>query len=223
MKRVALATLAALVMTSPARLDAQDTTAAQRRDTTAAATRTAAANPGLEAALTKVAEQRARVARVLLLTNDAVNDQQNRLRQLDAELLQAQLNLAAQRDQFKGLSEALQKSGSAMLVVLFRADSGAAAPGTFALSIDGANTTQRAYSDSGAAAALRAGATDEVFRGAVLPTAHNLVVSASVGGQSLSQTLRVNTAPDAVTYVEFAVRNGALVQTNWTGRTVSAY
>jgi hypothetical protein len=105
-----------------------------------------------------------------------------------------------------------------MLAVLFAADSVAASQiGSLALSIDGASTMSLSMSDT-ARTAFRVGAADELFRGAVLPTPHTIVLTTTVNGQPQQLVARVRALGDAVTYVQFAVRNGQLVPSTWTSR-----
>ena len=66
--------------------------------------------------------------------------------------------------------------------------------------------------------AFRVGAADEVFRGAVLPTPHTIMLTVTVNGQAQQLVTRVRALGDAVTYVQFAVQEGKLVQTSWASR-----
>lgn len=159
--------------------------------------------------MARLAQQRA-----LALT---LSSEQNALVQLDSVLTGAQDVLASQHDRLASLGDALRQSQGGMLVVIFRADSATGTMGNASLAIDGAAPVQRSYSST-AAGALRLGAVDEVFRGTVLPMAHKVAFTVDVNGAPVTNTVDVATAGDAVTYVQFALRNGQLVPTTWTSR-----
>lgn len=223
MKRLALAALAAVVFIVPVRGQAQDqvsyaekrkqlvqeleSTQKQLTDLQGQRLQLAAR---IENVLSRVAEQR---AQTLMLSNE-----QSSLRQIDSLLLAAQDNLAGQRDRLTTLGNAVRNRSGAMLVVLFRADSASGEPVQSAtLSIDGGSTSARTYS-AVANSALHVGAVDEVFRGNVLPVSHALTFTVTADGKQLTGTANVTAATQAVTYVQFALRNGQLVQTSWSSR-----
>lgn len=222
MKRLALAALAAVVGVLPMRVQAQQVGYAQKReqlmkelegtqkqlsDLQGQRLQLAAR---IENVLSRVAEQR---AQTLMLSNE-----QSSLRQIDSLLLSAQDNLSGQRDRLTTLGNAVRNRSGAMLVVLFRADSAAGEPVQSAtLSIDGGSTAARTYSDV-ANGALRVGAVDEVFRGNVLPVSHALTFTIMANGKPLTGSATVTAASQSVTYVQFALRNGQLVQTTWSSR-----
>jgi hypothetical protein len=226
MKREALMALLALGMALPA-LGAQDTTRAQRpvaSDTTRRMT-TAAAPAGtpLEQLVSEEAQRRANIARVLLITNAQVAVQQQALRNLSDQLYVSEQLVDATHGQLSLAAEALRKQPSTMLSVLFAVDSSAAASvGSVALSIDGASTLTMGLSDT-TRTALRVGAADELFRGAVLPTPHSIVLTATINGQPQQILTRVRALGDAVTYVQFAIQEGKLVQTSWASRTPNPF
>lgn len=217
MKREALAALIALAMAVP-RAGAQDTTRVQRQ-TAADTTRrmTPAAQPGtpLEQLVAEESQRRANIARVLLITNAQVAVQQEALKNLSDQLAVSEQLVEATRGQLTLAAEAMHKQSTTMLAVLFASDS-ASAPkiGSLALSIDGANTASMQVNDT-TRTAFGVGAADEVFRGAVLPTPHTIVLTATVNGQPQQVVARVRAVGDAVTYVQFAVQEGKLVQTAW--------
>lgn len=160
--------------------------------------------------MAQLAQQRA-----LVLT---LSGEQGALLKLDSLLTIAQDQLGDQHERLVALGDALKQGTGAMLVVLFRADSGGGAGVQGgSLAIDGAAPVARTYTTA-AASALGVGAVDEVFRGAVLPSTHKLAFTATVNGQPTTQTVEVSTAGDAVTYVQFTLRNGQLVPTTWTSR-----
>jgi hypothetical protein len=165
----------------------------------------------IENVLAQLTEQR---AQQLMLSSE-----QSSLRQMDSLLTAAQDNLGDQRDRLLTLGDAVRRRSGAVLVVLFRADSSASndAIASAALTVDGANAATRTYTET-SRGALRLGAVDEVFRASVLPTSHSVVLNLTVGGQPVTQTVNVNASGDAVTYVQFALRNGQLVQTTWTSK-----
>ena len=220
MKRVALPALAVLLVAVPQiDLGAQDTTTAQRRPQPAA---NAAATPTysspLEQLVAEEAQRRANIARILLLTNPQVANQQEALKLLSDQLYGDEALVYATRDQLTKAAEALRKQPSTLLVVLFAADSASASGvSSVALSVDGANTASKASADT-LATALRVGGATEMFRGGVLPMSHSVVLTATVNGQPQQQSVRVNIPSDAVTYVQFALQAGKLIQTTWASR-----
>ncbi len=152
-------------------------------------------------------------AKALLLTNE-----QGALQQLDAILTSSQDNLLSQRDRFLALGDAVRRKSGAVLVVLLRADSSQAQTLQSAnLTVDNGSAASRTYS-AAANSALALGAVDQMYRANVLPTVHSIQVQIVVNGQTLTQTLSVNAGSGQVTYVQFAVRNGQLVQTTWTSQ-----
>jgi len=225
MKREALIALMALGIALPA-LSAQDTTRAQRPiapDTTKRTTMPAPAGRPLEQLVTEEAQRRANIARILLITNAQVAVQQEALRNLSDQLYVSEQLVGATHGQLTLAAEALHKQPSTMLSVLFAADSlSAPRVGSLALSIDGANTGSMTLSDT-ARTAFRVGAADELFRGAVLPTPHTIVLTATVNGQAQQLVARVRALGDAVTYVQFAIQDGKLVQTSWASRTPNPF
>ncbi|HKW11490.1 MAG TPA: hypothetical protein VJO33_13990 [Gemmatimonadaceae bacterium] len=224
MKREALLALLALGMVPVLR--AQDTTRAQRpvvSDTTKRMTAAAPTGTPLEQLVFEESQRRANIARVLLITNSQVALQQEALRNLSDQLYVSEQLVGATHGQLTLAAEALRKQPSTMLSVLFAADSIAASRVTgLSLSIDGANTVMMAISDT-TRTAFRVGAADELFRGAVLPTPHTIVLTATVNGQPQQLVTRVSALGDAVTYVQFAIQEGKLVQTSWASRTTNPF
>ena len=164
----------------------------------------------IENVIAKMLEER---ARALLMTNE-----QNALQQLDAILTSSQDNLLAQRDRFLTIGDAVRRRSGAILVVLLRADSSAQQQlSGAALTLNGATVETRTYSLA-ASNALNVGAVDQVYRSNVLPTTHTVAVTVTVNGQAVTQTVTVSAAPEAVTYVQFAVRNGQVTPTTWSSR-----
>jgi hypothetical protein len=227
MNRLALAALAAVVVILPTRASAQQQTPQQetylqkraqlvkqldstQKSLTAAQSEHVQMGARIENVLSEVAERR---ANTLMLSSE-----QNSLKQIDSLLLASQGNLLMQRDRLQALGNAVRDRSGSMLVVLFRADSAGGTPVENAtLSIDGGSTATRSYSNA-ANGALKVGAVDEVFRGNVLPVSHTLNFAVTAGGQPLTGTATVTAAGQSVTYVQFALRNGQLVQTTWTSR-----
>src|SRR6185503_2602813 len=134
MRRQALVALTTLLAALPA-AGAQDTTTARRP-----------AGTPLEQLVTEESQRRANIARVLLLTNTQVANQQEALKQLSDQLYVDEQLVGATRLQLVTAAQALNKQPSTALVVLLAADSTSASALTnVALSIDGANTNARTY------------------------------------------------------------------------------
>ena len=149
----------------------------------------------------------------LLLTNE-----QTALQQLDAMLATSQTNLTAQRDRFAGLSSAIGGRSGAILVVLLRADSSQAQTVQSAVvAIDNVSGDPHTYSAL-ASGALARGAVDEVYRAPVIPSDHAISIQVTVDGRIVTGTATVPAAQQAVTYVQFVVRNGQVTSTSWAGR-----
>jgi len=152
-------------------------------------------------------------AQALLLTNE-----QTALQQLDALLATSQTNLTTQRDRFAGLSSAIGGRSGAILVVLLRADSAQAQTVQSAVvSVDNVSSDPRMYSALSSGALAR-GAVDEVYRAPVIPSDHAIAIRVTVDGQTITGSTNVPAAQQAVTYVQFAVRNGQVTSTSWAGR-----
>src|SRR5688500_18643673 len=165
----------------------------------------------IENVIARMMEER---ARALLMTNE-----QNALQELDAILTSSQDNLLAQRDRFNALGDVVRRRGGAVLVVLLRADSSTTNQllGQVALQIDAQPVANRTYTVT-SNNALSLGAVDPLYRSNVLPTAHRIDLSATVDGRPMTSTVDVTAAGAAVTYVQFAIRNGQIVHTTWTSR-----
>ena len=117
------------------------------------------------------------------------------------------------------LGDVVRRRGGAVLVVLLRADSSSSSQqlGQAALQIDGEQVATRAYSVT-SNNALSLGAVDPLYRSNVLPTAHRVNLTASINGSPVTSSVEVTAAGAAVTYVQFAIRNGQIVHTTWTSR-----
>lgn len=165
----------------------------------------------IESVIARLLEQR---AEQLLMSNETAA-----LRQIDSILTSTQDNLLAQRDRFVAIGDAARRRSGAVLVVLVRADSSAQSQilQSANLTVDNVPAQSRTYSVA-ASSALSIGAVDQMYRADVLPTSHTVTLQISVDGQTLTQTVNVAAAEQAVTYVQFAVRNGQLVPTTWTSR-----
>lgn len=228
MKRMVLAALAAVLMVLPATVAAQEQTFQQQ----AYSQRRQALLRELEAAQKQLAESRgnrvelaARIESVIarLLEQRAeqllMSNETTALRQIDSILTSTQDNLLAQRDRFVAIGDAARRRSGAVLVVLVRADSSAQTQivQSANLTVDNLPAQSRTYSVS-ANNALSIGAVDQMYRADVLPTSHTVTLQASVDGRMLTQTVNVAAAEQAVTYVQFAIRNGQLVPTTWTSR-----
>ena len=103
-------------------------------------------------------------AQALLLSNE-----QTSLQQLDALLSAAQTNLAAQRERFSLISDAVSARTGATLVVLLRADSSQTQSVQSAVvTVDSVASEPRTYSGQ-ASGALARGAVDQLYRAPVVP------------------------------------------------------
>lgn len=152
-------------------------------------------------------------AQSLLLSNE-----QTALQQLDALLSTSQNNLTAQRERFATLSDAISARSGATLVVLLRADSSQAQTVQSAVvTVDSVGGEPHTYTAQ-ASSALTRGAVDQLYRAPVVPTDHIVAIQVTVDGRTLTGTARVPATRQAVTYVQFAVRNGQVTSSTWTGR-----
>lgn len=222
MKREALLALTALAMAIPG-AGAQDTTRVRRQPADTGRTTTVAAGTPLEQLVAEESQRRANIARVLLVTNAQVAVQQEALKNLSDQLAISEQLVGATKGQLTLAAEALRKQPSTTLSVLFAADSVSALQiGSLALSIDNASTSSMTVSDT-LRTAFRVGAADEIFRGAVLPTPHTIILTVTVNGQPQQLVTRVRAVGDAVTYVQFAVQDGKLVQTSWASRITNPF
>lgn len=164
----------------------------------------------LEKLIAQTMEER---AQALLLSNE-----QTALQQLDALLSTSQTNLLAQRDRFATLTDAIESRSGATLVVLLRADSSRAQTIQSAVvMVDSVPSQPRTYSEK-ASGALARGAVDQIYRSPVVPTEHTVTLELSVDGRTVNSSARVSASRQAVTYVQFAVRNGQVTSTTWTSQ-----
>lgn len=165
----------------------------------------------VEAVAVKAAQQR---AGELLLSR-----QTTALRQLDSLLTSSQDNLLLQRDRFLALGEAVRRRADAELIVLLRVDSAQALQrvDSLAVQVDSAPAAARHYSMA-SNDALAAGAVDEVYHSNVLPATHAVTVMLMLDGRPVTKSANVDVPTGAVTYVQFAVRDGQLVLSTWTNR-----
>src|SRR5688572_23494653 len=151
----------------------------------------------IEGVIARMMEER---ANALLMTNE-----QNALQQLDAILTSSQDNLLDQRDRFLALGDAVKRKAGSVLVVMLRADSsGQQTLASATLTVDNASVAERTYTQT-ATGALALGAVDQLFRASVLPVAHTVVITVTVNGQPVTQTVTVTAPSESVTYVQFAV------------------
>lgn len=159
-----------------------------------------------------------RRARILLMSPE-----QNALLQLDSMLASAQDRMQDQRDRMQSLGDAVRRRSGAVLVVLLSADSlPTDALGDVKVVVDSAGAINRGYSQL-AIEALQHGAVDELYRGEVLPTSHDVWVIAMVGGQRVERRVSVAAKEGTVTYLQFSVRGGQIVPSTWTSRGTSPF
>jgi hypothetical protein len=145
------------------------------------------------------------------------------LRSLDSVLTASQDNLLTQRDRFLSLAEAVRRRAAAELIVVVRVDSSTQVQRIDHLSVqvDSAPAVVRNYS-ANAVDALNSGAVDQPYHSNVLPATHTISATALVNGASLTKSANVDVPADAVTYVQFAVRNGQLVLSTWSNRSATS-
>jgi hypothetical protein len=152
-------------------------------------------------------------AEALLLSNETTA-----LQQLDALLSTSQTNLLAQKDRFATLSDAVNSRTGATLVVLLRADSSQAQTIQSAVvTVDSVPGDTHTYTEKASGAVAR-GAVDQVFRSPVVPSDHSVAIQVTVNGRPLTATTKAAVGRQAVTYVQFAVRNGQVTSTSWTSQ-----
>ena len=153
-------------------------------------------------------------AQALLLSNE-----QTSLQQMDALLATSQDNLNVQRDRFSSLSDAVAARSGATLVILLRADSSSQPQNvqSAVATVDSVATQPRTYNEK-ASGALARGAVDQLYRAPVVPSDHAVSVQITVDGRTLTGSTKVPVARQAVTYVQFIVRNGQVTSTTWTGQ-----
>ena len=166
----------------------------------------------VEAVAGKVAEER---VNTLLMSHETYA-----LRQLDSLLTVSQDVLLAQRDRFLTLGDAVRRRAGAELIVTLRADSASTLTqriDSVSVRIDDGAGAFRVYSLL-ANSALAAGAVDELYRSNVLPSPHTVSVTLGLNGGTQTQSVRVDAAAGASTYVQFSVRGGQLVQTTWSNK-----
>lgn len=164
----------------------------------------------LESLIAQAMQER---AQSLLLSNE-----QTALQQLDALLSTSQTNLVAQRDRFATFSDVIGARGGATLVVLLRADSSQSQiVQSVVVTVDSVAAPPRTYTGQ-ASGALARGAVDQLYRAPVIPSDHKIAIQVTVDGRTLTGTTTVPAARQAVTYVQFAVRNGQVTSTTWSGR-----
>lgn len=160
-----------------------------------------------------IAEALRQRAATLMLSNET-----KALNQLDSVLTLSQDNLLAQRDRFTLIGDAVRRRTGAVLVVLLRADSSQGQLiQSASLTVDNAQSGSRTYTVT-ANSALSMGAVDQLYRANVLPTTHTVSLSSIVNNQPIVQSITVSVPTESVTYVQFAIRNGQVVQTTWTSR-----
>lgn len=157
-------------------------------------------------------------ARTLLMSPE-----QNALLQLDSLLASAQDRMQDQRARMQALGDAVRRRSGAVLVVLLGADSlPDGGLGAVKVVLDSSGTINRGYSQI-AIEALQHGAVDEIYRGEVLPTSHDIWMTATIGGRAVEQRVSVDVQEGTVTYLQFDVRNGQLVPRTWTSRGTSPF
>ncbi|HET7551804.1 MAG TPA: hypothetical protein VFK04_10970 [Gemmatimonadaceae bacterium] len=157
-------------------------------------------------------------ARTLLMSPE-----QSALLQLDSMLASAQDRMQDQRDRMQALGDAVRRRSGAVLVVLLGADSlPDGGLSDVKVVLDSSGTIDRGYSPL-AIEALQHGAVDELYRGELLPTSHDVFMTATVGGRQVERRVSVAVKEGTVTYLQFSVRNEQLVPSTWTSRGTSPF
>ena len=157
-------------------------------------------------------------ARTLLMSPE-----QSALLQLDSMLASAQDRMQDQRDRMQALGDAVRRRSGAVLVVLLGADSlPDGGLSDVKVVLDSSGTIDRGYSQL-AVEALQHGAVDEIYRGELLPTSHDVWMTATVAGRQVERRVSVAVKEGTVTYLQFSVRNGQLVPSTWTSRGTSPF
>ena len=157
-------------------------------------------------------------ARTLLMSPE-----QSALLQLDSMLASAQDRMQDQRDRMQALGDAVRRRSGAVLVVLLGADSlPDGGLSDVKVVLDSSGTIDRGYSQL-AVEALQHGAVDEIYRGELLPTSHDVWMTATVAGRQVERRVSVAVKEGTVTYLQFSVRNGQLVLSTWTSRGTSPF
>jgi hypothetical protein len=152
-----------------------------------------------------------------------MSPEQNALLQLDSMLASAQDRMQDQRDRMQALGDAVRRRSGAVLVVLLGADSlPDGGLGDVKVVIDSSGAIARGYSPL-AIEALQHGAVDEIYRGEVLPTSHDVWVTAAIGGRPVERRVSVPVKEGMVTYLQFSVRGGQLVPSTWTSQGTSPF
>jgi hypothetical protein len=139
------------------------------------------------------------------------------LQRLEVLLDSAQARLLAQRDRLRSLREATATNSQAVVVVMLRADAIEAGEYTVFVLIDG--TQVRAIDYKGdAGRALTRGAAVELYRGAIEPVEHKVLVRVAGRGLAAGETIAVPAGAQQVNYLEFVLTGGRLVSSAWVNK-----
>jgi hypothetical protein len=145
----------------------------------------------------------------------AMGGEMGALQRLEQLLDSAQGRLLVQRDRIRLLDDAARTPGASILVVLLRMDQAPPAEIGTAMLIDGQAAGSRTIGVE-QLRTLAAGAAEELYRGEVPPSGHKVQLQVAGRGFNAGAAIDVPPAPKQITYVEFTVRNGALVTATWT-------
>jgi hypothetical protein len=139
------------------------------------------------------------------------------LQRLEVLLDSSQARLLAQRDRLRTLREATTAVPQAMVVVMLRAD--VLPMGDFAVLvlIDGTQVKAINYKgDEGRA--LTSGTAVELYRGAIDPADHKLLVQVAGKGLAAGETVALPAGAQKVNYVEFVLSGGRLLPSAWANK-----
>jgi hypothetical protein len=145
----------------------------------------------------------------------AMGGEMGALQRLEQLLDSAQGRLLVQRDRIRLLDDAARTPGASILVILLRMEQSPSGEVGTSMMIDGQAAGTRTIGVE-QVRTLAAGAAEELYRGEVPPSGHKVFLQVAGKGLNTGGTIDVPPAPKQITYVEFTVRNGALVTATWT-------
>ncbi len=145
----------------------------------------------------------------------AMGGEMGALQRLEQLLDSAQGRLLVQRDRIRLLDDAARTPGASILVILLRMEQVPQGEVGTAMMIDGQPAGTRTLGVE-EVRTLAAGAAQEMYRGEVPPSGHKVLLQVAGKGLNAGNSIDVPPAPKQITYVEFTVRNGALVTATWT-------
>lgn len=139
------------------------------------------------------------------------------LQQLELLLDSAQARLLAQRDRLRMLRDAAATATQAVVVVMLRADALPAGDFSVLVLIDGAQVGAIDYKGD-ESRRLTAGAAVELYRGAIDPAEHKVLLQVAGRGLVAGETIVLPAGAQQVNYVEFVLSGGRLVPSAWANK-----